>query len=1010
MGLDVKLISDYPLDEASGSLCADSFASNNGSATGTTVVSGKLGNARSFNGSPDIVVLANPANFAGLTALSISCWIYINTLPAVGQAPSLINKWATSDKEWDLGIVNNGVTSSLYCFLGASGGSVTSSTALSTGTWYHVVFVWTGTVATLYLNGSSIGTAALSPTLSNGTQPVQFAGFNVLGGAWYKGILDQVDIFNADLSSGEIASLYNSGSGLARSVPGAPASPSPANHATGVSTSPTIGWGAISGALTYQLQVSTVNTFVSTVYDNSAIATNSQAISGLSNNTPYYWRVRATNAWTTGAWSSTFDFTTVAISPPAAPTLSSPANGASDQALGVTLSWNSVAGALNYKLQVATDSGFTTTVYENDVLTTTSAAPGLSVSTRYYWRVAAANAGGFGSWSSTRWFDTTTNVPVATAQLWLEWQFNVNWSGDGSTFVDESDHLQTVEHIKRGREQALSASGNGFEPLGIGTASLVLLNYDGRYDAWNPSSTLYPNVAPGKYCNLKTVYNSVTYTVFSGTIDNIVPFDQDSTPKVRITLVDGVQFLQQNMKQTESSLGGSFHLSDALNSLLVAGSGGIYPTIWGTSITATTDSLYWWADGSSLHDQIHKLMEADGGWFYVANDGKATFIPYASLNSGTISATIDQSQVFKVIPLPQPWENLRNIVKVNSQYPALVSSVTLWELSQPIYLASGAAITIYPQFNGISHDTTGFGGFKLFQNSDGTGSDYTVQLSASSISVYATGGKLTLTNAGPNAGYVTAGHFIATEEQFTAMGAQQDNSSGSINGQRLLVLDSPWMQNVSLAQNLATALANYLSVPHPSPVITLENRYSLQFAYDVGALIRFTASQLYINGLFRILGLEHQQSQVSTQGIRTTFWLWPIAGDNMAILGGQIDTTVALSSHSYYGSANNFGATESHRRVVLSAGVIRKLRIMTSGAQDASGSLVITLLVNGAAPANPVTITIAAGSTPTGNKAADTTHAVTISDGDEVSWDFQNNATAASLTIISVTYEFVPSS
>jgi len=69
-------------------------------------------------------------------------------------------------------------------------------------------------------------------------------------------------------------------------------------------------------ATTYQLQVSTVNTFATTVYDQSLLTTVAPTVDTLTKGTKYYWRVRATVDLVVGAWSAIFDFTLAASTLP----------------------------------------------------------------------------------------------------------------------------------------------------------------------------------------------------------------------------------------------------------------------------------------------------------------------------------------------------------------------------------------------------------------------------------------------------------------------------------------------------------------------------------------------------------------------------------------------------------------------------------------------------------------------------------------------------------------------
>jgi len=96
-------------------------------------------------------------------------------------------------------------------------------------------------------------------------------------------------------------------------APSAPILAAPLNAATGVATNPTLSWIASTGAISYQLQVASNDTFSTTVFDQSGITGTLQPVSGLSNYTPYWWRVRATNTEGTSPWSEFWSFTTIGL-------------------------------------------------------------------------------------------------------------------------------------------------------------------------------------------------------------------------------------------------------------------------------------------------------------------------------------------------------------------------------------------------------------------------------------------------------------------------------------------------------------------------------------------------------------------------------------------------------------------------------------------------------------------------------------------------------------------------
>jgi large repetitive protein len=194
-------------------------------------------------------------------------------------------------------------------------------------------------------------------------------------------------------------------------VPGVPSLSSPTNNATNQSTSLTLSWSAVTGAASYAVQVATDNAFNNVVIYDPSVSGTSKLISGLLNNTQYYWRVSSSNAGGSSAYSSAYSFTTV-VAAAGVPVLQSPINNAVNQSVSLTLTWGAVPGATSYRVQLATDMGFTNLVVNDSTVTTNSkAVSGLLNSTQYYWRVNAKNSGGTSVYSSTFTFTTIVAVP-----------------------------------------------------------------------------------------------------------------------------------------------------------------------------------------------------------------------------------------------------------------------------------------------------------------------------------------------------------------------------------------------------------------------------------------------------------------------------------------------------------------------------------------------------------------------------------------------------------------------
>ncbi|MGA9119672.1 MAG: fibronectin type III domain-containing protein [Bacteroidota bacterium] len=198
-------------------------------------------------------------------------------------------------------------------------------------------------------------------------------------------------------------------------VPSVPVLLSPADQSMDVSILPTLSWNSSDGAGVYNLQIATDPSFGSVALEEQGLATTSYALSAaLANTTQYYWRVNAQQGTDVSEWSSSWTFTTIAVpSPPPVPTLVSPADQAIDVPVLTPLTWNASEGAESYALQISSDPGFGSMVFqvEGVVGTSYTLTTALANSTQYYWRVNARKGSEVSNWSSVWAFTTIIALP-----------------------------------------------------------------------------------------------------------------------------------------------------------------------------------------------------------------------------------------------------------------------------------------------------------------------------------------------------------------------------------------------------------------------------------------------------------------------------------------------------------------------------------------------------------------------------------------------------------------------
>jgi len=222
----------------------------------------------------------------------------------------------------------------------------------------------------------------------------------------------------------------NSNTRNVATLPNPPSAPT-ANPASGVTSSGfTANWSSTSGATGYRLDVSTSSSFssyVSGYQDLDVGNVTSRDVSGLSANTPYYYRVRANNTGGTSENSGTISVTTTSVpnNPPDPPSNVSPANGAVGQPLTVSLQSGSFSdpdgdthAASQWQLFDSTGTNVIWDSGEDSANKTSHSVPSgqLNYLTIYRWQVRNKdNRGAWSAYSTSTSFTTVAETNSAPA-------------------------------------------------------------------------------------------------------------------------------------------------------------------------------------------------------------------------------------------------------------------------------------------------------------------------------------------------------------------------------------------------------------------------------------------------------------------------------------------------------------------------------------------------------------------------------------------------------------------
>lgn len=150
-----------------------------------------------------VLTAYNPA----LAAVTVEALVSLNSLSPSGNPRIMANSQTDVDHK-GFQLMLSGTTPQIWFGNGTVAASVTASAALPPAGWVHLAATWDGTTITLYVNGISQGTAALSGSMAAGAANIGIGYDPAYSGDYVSGLIQQCAVYSTALSAARILAHY----------------------------------------------------------------------------------------------------------------------------------------------------------------------------------------------------------------------------------------------------------------------------------------------------------------------------------------------------------------------------------------------------------------------------------------------------------------------------------------------------------------------------------------------------------------------------------------------------------------------------------------------------------------------------------------------------------------------------------------------------------------------------------------------------------------------------------
>jgi len=431
----------------------------------------------------------------------------------------------------------------------------------------------------------------------------------------------------------------------------------------------------------------------------------------------------------------------------------------------------------------------------------------------------------------------------------------VNWNGDGSTFVDETARILSV-NWELGRDYASQLTGRSI----AGKLTAVLRNADGRFASFNASGALYGSLLPGREVRWRATAPSAQ-TLWIGFLAEIRPSRaRGDIPTATLAAYGPLYWIGDRL--TTVAVQASIATGAAIEEILDDAG---WPAADRTIDTGQITITRWQADRKQALTALREIEATELlGLIRETRDGKIAWedahhrllTPHTT-SQATFSDASGAALPFDEIEQLDPWREVYNRFEADVTTFTVQGSATLWTVTgETPDIAPGATRDFwarYPnpdsatQADHVDAWTTPVENTDYEANSqaDGLGTDLSASLTVV-VTKFATAMKIAITNTAAVRAYLTTlqARGTAVYKNDPIGVAVEDATSQTAYGKRTYPADGPWFADTQEALDfLNYGLSRYKD---PTPVLRVGFPATMSSDHLTQALARTVSERITV--------------------------------------------------------------------------------------------------------------------------------------------------------------------